>query len=244
MIQELTLNLLVVEESRNDAEALANILRNAGYKYRLTHVEDKQDLDSALENQVPDLILCAMGLDLSLQDVIATLHSKEQDVPVIAIGETCDEPSIIQTMQAGASDLCSYDQPNHLQLVAGREVGQLMLRRENLRFQQQYQESEKRAHQLMESSRDAIAYIHEGMHIFANHSYLDMFGFLNMEEIEGTPILDIVAPDLQDKFKEFLRNYGKDSEQESELKTRGVLPNGDHFDAVMEFAPASIESEP
>lgn len=244
MSQELTLNLLVVEESRNDADALANILRNAGYQYRLNHAEDKTDLDASLEAQTPDLILCALGLELSLQTVITSLHSRDYDVPVIAIGETCDEKDIIQTMQAGACDLCSYDLPDHLQLVVKREIGQLMLRRENLRFQQQYLESEKRAHQLMESSRDAIAYIHEGMHIFANHSYLDMFGFLNMEEIEGTPVLDIVAPEEQDGLREFLRHYGKDESQENELKTRGLLPNGKLFDAAMEFAPASIDNEP
>ena len=244
MSLELTLNLLVIEESRSDADALANILRNAGYKYRLTHVENKSDMDSALENQMPDLILCAMGLDLSLQDVITSVQTHEHDIPVIAVGETCDEQTSIQVMQTGACDLCSYDLPDHLQLVVKREIGQLMLRRENLRFQQQYLESEKRAHQLMESSRDAIAYIHEGMHIFANHSYLDMFCFDNMEAIEGTPILDIVTPDKQDEFKDFLRDYDKNEEQDHELKTIGVLPNGKHFDAAMEFTPASIENEP
>ncbi len=244
MSQELTLNLLVVEESRSDAEALANILRNAGYKYRLSHAEDKAGLDTALEAQMPDLILCAMGLDLSLQNVITALQKYEYDVPIICIGETCDEKDSIQAMHAGACDLCSYDQPDHLQLVVKREAGQLMLRRENLRFQQQYLESEKRAHQLMESSRDAIAYIHEGMHIFANHSYLEMFDFRDMEGIKSTPILDIVAPDEQDSFREFLRNYGKDSTQENELKTRGLLPSGKIFEAAMEFTPASIENEP
>ena len=244
MSQELTLNLLVVEESRNDADALANILRNAGYQYRLSHAEDKADLDAALDAQMPDLILCALGLDLSLQDVISALQNKEYAVPVIAIGETCDEKDIIQTMHAGACDLCSYDLPDHLQLVAKREIGHFGLRRENLRYQERYLESEKRAHQLMESSRDAIAYIHEGMHIFANHSYLEMFGFRKMEEVEGTPVLDIVSPEEQDGFRDFLRNYGKDGNQENELKTRGLLPNGKVFDAVMEFAPASIDSEP
>ena len=36
MEQEHTLRLLVIEESRNDAEALANVLRNAGQASRLS----------------------------------------------------------------------------------------------------------------------------------------------------------------------------------------------------------------
>jgi diguanylate cyclase (GGDEF)-like protein/PAS domain S-box-containing protein len=97
---------------------------------------------------------------------------------------------------------------------------------------------------LMESSRDAIAYVHEGMHIFANSSYLEMFGFDNLEEIEGTPILDMVAPDDHAEFKDFLRNFGKDGAMEGQLQTHGMLPDGKVFDAVLELTSASIDGEP
>ncbi len=243
--QELTLRLLVVEESRNDAEALANILRNAGQKSRLTFAKDQEDLDAALERQPPDLVLCATGLEtLSLEDLVLSLQQHKLEVPVIAIGESGDEPAIIEAMRAGATDLCSYDQPEHLQLVVRREITQLKLRRDAQRYELKFRESEKRARTLMESSRDAIAYIHEGMHIFANHSYLEMFGFDDLDEIEGTPILDMVAPENHEAFKEFLRNYGKDGGQQTEFKARGLLPDGKQFDAIMEFTPASIDGEP
>lgn len=245
MDRELTLQLLVVEESRNDAEALANVLRNAGQKSRLRYVEDREDLEAALEQQAPDLILCATGLDsLPLAELIQALARRKLNTPVIAVGESGDEAAIIDAMRAGARDLCSYDQPEHLQLVVQREVSQLKQCRNAQRYQLKFKESEKRARTLMESSRDAIAYVHEGMHIFANRSYLELFGFKELEEIEGTPILDMVPADDHRQFKEFLRNYGKDGEHEREFKTRGLLPDGKQFDALMEFAPASIDGEP
>ncbi len=243
--QELTLQLLVAEESRNDAEALANILRNARQKSRLTFVADQDDLAAALERQAPDLVLCATGLEaLPLEALLAALRERGLDVPVIAIGESADEPAVVEAMRAGADDLCSYDQPEHLQLVVQREVRQLRLRQDAQRYELKFRESEKRARTLMESSRDAIAYVHEGMHIFANHSYLKMFGFSELEEIEGTPILDMVAPANHDAFKDFLRNYDKDGETHGEFEARGLLPDGKQFDAVMEFTPASIDGEP
>jgi len=147
-------------------------------------------------------------------------------------------------MRQGAADLCSYDQPEHLQLVVKREMSQIKTGQSAQNYELKFRESEKRARILMESSHDAIAYVHEGMHIFANSPYLEMFGFSELEEIEGTPILDMVAPEDHDEFKDFLRNYSKDGEQEGSLETHGMLPDGKKFDAEMEFAPASIDGEP
>ena len=245
MEQDHTLRLLVIEESRNDAEALANILRNAGQASRLSYAEDKEDLEAALDKQSPDLVLCAMCLEnLSVQDVTLALASRELTAPIVAIGESADEADIIEAMRLGANDLCSYDQPEHLQLVVKRELSQLQTSNSAQNYELKFQESEKRARMLMESSRDSIAYVHEGMHIFANGSYLEMFGFDDLEEIEGTPILDMVAPDDHAGFKEFLRSFGKEGHEETTLKTHGMLPDGKLFDAIMEFDTASIDGEP
>jgi diguanylate cyclase (GGDEF)-like protein/PAS domain S-box-containing protein len=245
MEQEHTLRLLVIEESRNDAEALANVLRNAGQASRLSYAGDREGLVEALDKQTPDLVLCAMSLEtVSLADVVQVLAQRELNIPLVAVGESGDEKDIIEAMRQGANDLCSYDRPEHLQLVVNRELSQLKTSQSAQNFELKFHESEKRARMLLESSRDAIAYVHEGMHIFANSSYLEMFGFDSLEEIEGTPILDMVAPDDHVEFKEFLRNFGKDDSTEGKLQTRGMLPDGMVFDAVMELAAASIDGEP
>jgi len=245
MDKDYTLRLLIIEESRNDAEALANILRNAGQASRLTYAQDMEDVSVALDKQVPDLIMCATGLEsASITAVADLLKQRQLAVSLVAIGESGDESSIIQAMRQGASDLCSYDMPEHLQLVVKRELSQSKTSQSAHDYEAKFHESEKRARMLMESSRDAIAYIHEGMHIYANSSYLEMFGFEGLDEIEGTPIMDMVAPEDHAEFKDFLRNYNKDGEQEGKLETRGLMPNGDTFDAEMEFTSASIDGEP
>lgn len=244
MEKDHTLRLIVVEESRNDAEALANILRNAGQASRLDYAEDMEDLEAALNRHVPDMLFCALGLEpIQLTDVVGQLAQRSLEVPVIAIGERADEADIIEAMRQGATDLCSYDQPEHLQLVVRREMRHLSNARKASEFEARFLESEKRARTLMESSRDAIAYVHEGMHIFANSSYLQMFGFDDAEEIEGTPILDMVAPEEHDTFKSFLRNFGKPENNETSLETQGMMPDGKRFKALMEFSPASIDGE-
>jgi diguanylate cyclase (GGDEF)-like protein/PAS domain S-box-containing protein len=245
MEKDQTLRLLIVEESRNDAESLANILRNAGQASRLSYAEDQEDIEKCLDQQVPDLVLCATGLEaISLGDVVLLLQQRQLGIPLIAISESGDESSIVEAMRLGATDLCSYDQPEHLQLIVKREMSQLKACHNAQNFELKFHESEKRARMLMESSRDAISYVHEGMHIFANSSYLEMFGFESLDEIEGTPILDMVAPEDHTEFKEFLRNYSTGDGQEGKLETRGLLPDGKKFNAEMEFTPASIDGEP
>jgi len=244
MDKDHTLHLLIVEESRNDAEALANILRNAGQASKLDYAEDSEDIIAALDRQTPNMVLCAQGLEsVSLSEVATLLAQREILAPLIAIGETANETDIIEAMRLGASDLCSYDQPDHLQMVTRRECRQLSACSKARSFEARFHESEKRARLLMESSRDAIAYVHEGMHIFANSSYLEMFGFEDIDEIEGTPILDMVAPDDHDRFKAFLRDFSKKDSSEGTLETHGQLPDGKQFDALMEFSPASIDGE-
>ncbi|MCA1805954.1 MAG: PAS domain S-box protein [Xanthomonadaceae bacterium] len=245
MDKEKTLRLIIVEESRNDAEALANILRNAGYAVRHVPVYDQEELETALAAQVPDLILCALEFEtLSLDDVFTQLAQLRLEIPVIAVGATATEAEITEVLRHGAADLATYDQPERLQLIIARELKNQQLCANARRYESSFRESEKRARSLMESSRDAITYIHEGMHIYANRSYLEMFGFDELDEIEGTPILDMVSQEDHTMFKDFLRNYGKEEQVQEELDLRGLLPDGTTFKACMEFSSATIEGEP
>ncbi|HEY9197759.1 MAG TPA: EAL domain-containing protein [Gammaproteobacteria bacterium] len=238
------LRLIIIEETQNDAEAIANILRNAGHAVRSMYAEDLEDLEQALDQQLPELILCARKLPaIDLAQVLGMLHDRTLNIPVIAIGDSADEPSVIEALREGATDLVSFDHPEHLQLVVAREQRNLAMQRDLNFFRAGHKESERRCRALLDSSRDAIAYVHDGMHIYANQSYLEMFGFENLDEIEGTPIMDMVAAEDHGNFKEFLRTYGKDGGSDARLEVKCVSAKNS-FMSLMEFSIASIEGEP
>jgi len=71
----------------------------------------------------------------------------------------------------------------------------------------QLEDSEKRCQQLIDSSKDAIAYVHECMHILSNDPYFKIFGYESRDDIEAMPIMDLVASDDSTKLKEFLRRF-------------------------------------
>lgn len=57
--------------------------------------------------------------------------------------------------------------------------------------------------------REAIAYIHDGMHVFANESYLKLFQYSDLDEVLATPFMDMVAEECRQDLKLSLRNCQK-----------------------------------
>ncbi|MEO6696958.1 MAG: EAL domain-containing protein, partial [Gammaproteobacteria bacterium] len=171
------------------------------------------------------------------------LKASGKDVPFLVVYDKITDKTILDLMQAGARDVAPKDQPERLQLVVGREFNDLEERRAHRRVEKMYRESEKRCRSLLDSSRDAIAYVHEGMHIYANAVYLTMFGYQNLEDVEGTPIMDMVAADDHPQFKDFLRQYAKQSEGMQQIEIQGMRSDGTQFNVGMEFTPASIDAE-
>ncbi|NOQ89265.1 MAG: EAL domain-containing protein, partial [Gammaproteobacteria bacterium] len=138
----------------------------------------------------------------------------------------------------------SFTDINHLILIIIREHQSQYCNRQISKFNNAFNESERRCSSLLDSSRDAIAYIHEGMHVYSNQSYLDMFDIKESDELEGMPILDMVATEERDDFKTFLRNYTKNDGHVEKLATQLHKPHGEDFKGEMEFSPAQIDGEP
>ena len=70
-----------------------------------------------------------------------------------------------------------------LVLVAKRELANLEERRARRTAEVALREAEKRCQLLLDSSVDAITYVHDGMHISANRAYLELFGYEDADEL-------------------------------------------------------------
>lgn len=236
---------LILEESANEAEALASTLRNAGYAVRYKHIEDDEGLREAIANNAWDLLLATRQVgDFSAAQALTIIKQAGKDIPGIVYGAALDEAGTVELLKAGAAAFVPEDSQEHLLLMIAREITNLRERRDHRHCKSLYHESEKRNRVLLDSSRDPIAYIHEGMHIYANQSYQDIFGYDDIEELESIPIMDLIAPDDQQSFKDVLRSISNNEPPEEALEYQAVRENGEVFPATMEFSRASIEGEP
>ncbi|HEY9051091.1 MAG TPA: PAS domain S-box protein, partial [Gammaproteobacteria bacterium] len=247
MKKENKANIFIIDDSFNNEEKVVKLLRGTGFSAHTTRVEDEEDLAEALGKKIPDILLYSIGMSLiTLEQTIACLkqHAKEP-VPVIAVNREGHKGDVVKAMRAGAKDLSDYDNAPHLEMVIKREIEAHDSIRKLFQMEQAVKETEKRCEALLDSSRDAIAYIHEGMHVYSNQSYLSLFHFEATEDLEGMPILDMVGMDDRDKFKSFLRDNFKDGNiatQKLKLNLRNA--DGTEFKGEMEFSSASIDGEP
>ena len=244
MSNEKLLRVLTIFDSSEEAEVLINILRKAGYIVRDIRVEDDEDMETAIEENPLDIILAKQTLPIfNAKDAMSLLVKSGRDIPLIVITPKNQEASAIAILNSGARDAVATDQGDRLKFIVQRELGDLVNRRALRQNEKLLHETEKRTRNLIDSSRDAIAYVHDGAHIYANSAYLKMFGYADLEDIEGMPILDMVSSDQHAKLKEFLRGYAKGQISDDSLDVVGQHTEGKTFNITMEFSNASMEGE-
>lgn len=242
--RETTVRLLVVDDSVEDAEAIVSGLRNGGLAVRPSRPENAQELATMVGSQPLDLVLAARSAkQVSAAEAMAVIDASGKDLPLILVLDKVDEQIVLEAIAMGARKIALRGQIDQIGHVVRSEFIDLEARRGLRRLEAQVRETERRCDALISSSREPIAYVHEGMHIRANEAYLEMFGFASFEDIEGMSLLDLVAPPHVDNFKQLLKALSKGDAPPPryELEARGI--DGNTFPALMEFTAATYEDE-
>lgn len=237
------LRLLIVDDSLTDADGIINTLRQAGHAVRAAREDSPAALEQLLANQTWDLLICRDSVaNLAPNDITALLQRLGKDLPCIILVN--DKASESQFFASSAQDIVNFGDNQRLQFAANREIQNLFMRRLGRRNERALRESEKRSRALLESSRDAVAYMHEGMHIYVNHAYLRIFGYEEAEDIDGLPILDLVSADDHHKFKAVFREFSEQTESDPvDVVAQCVRADGTGFNAKIEFSHARVEGE-
>lgn len=242
--QEAVIRLLLVEDRLEDAEQLISHLRNGGIAVRPQRPDSAEDLDRLLASQSIDLVVAAFEASyIPLATVVERVAATGKDIPVLASTQALDDNTALAALKAGTRDIALRHHPEHVQAVVRSEFAALQARRGLRHLEAALRETERRCDALIASSRDPIAYVHEGMHIRANDAYLEMFGFGDFDEIEGMTVLDLIAPQHADAFRTVLKKISKGEAPPRQLELKAQRTDGSSFDAVMELTPATYEGE-
>ncbi|MGO4220766.1 EAL domain-containing protein [Lysobacter sp. TAF61] len=241
--KDTALRLLIVDDSVEAAEAIVSGLRNSGIAVRPSRPENDGELATMIGQHPPDLVLAAReARGVPITKVMQAVDASGKDLPVLMLIDSIDDTRLLEMFTIGARGVILRGHPDHIQSRVRREWADLEARRALRRLEAQVRETERRCDALIDSSREPIAYIHEGMHIRANPAYLEIFGFETFEDIEGMSLLDLIAPQRVEGFKQLLKQIGK-GEAPPRHETEARTLDGSHFAAVMEFTQASYEGE-
>jgi diguanylate cyclase (GGDEF)-like protein/PAS domain S-box-containing protein len=243
MSNQAPVRLLILDNSQNRAEELIVLLRNSGRATRAQQVESHENLQSLLKAQSWDLFLARPEAnDVTAEQAIALIKEFERDIPLILLADDDRVESITEGLQLGATDVALADDDERLILLIDRELNNLEARRNWRKAEISLKESERRCQLLLENSRAAISYIHDGMHIFANEPYLEVFGFKEFDDVEVVPIIDLVESGDQARFKKFLKSFEKLEEASEEYQC--VTDQGETIQIQMVLSKAQYDGEP
>jgi len=235
--------LLVIDNSPDHAQIVNSFLRNAGVAVRVVNASSILELEEALKEKSPFLILIGtqlpdsvkIGQIMQVADQYSTavvLQFKSEDTANV---EAAIATHPLLVINAEENDQLMQVVKQHMSGgTTAREYDDLSLKLEELRH---------RYDLLLDSARDSIAYIHEGLHIYANRAYLELLQVKSRDDIEGLSLLDLMTVNEGTDLKKLLRDMNQDVFPEDTLAVTIKMPGSKALKAELAFSPARYNGE-
>ncbi len=237
------LHLLIIGEAAEDGEALVRLFRESRYLPKTQRVADKSGLTNMLAKNPWDLIVARnnlphLGVDMALE----VLHKSAQDIPFIVFADRMNTDEAVRLMELGAHDVVSTNEPARLLAIIARELAAAEAKRAAKINERGRNEIELKLKILSDSVGDAVCYSQDGMHVETNPSYLRLFGYGALEELEGIPVLNLVAGPDQARIKDCFRRAARGEDTPQPFS--GVRKDGSVFPAEMRIRTVQLRGEP
>lgn len=237
------IRLLLLEASQNEAERLVSLFRNAGRATRAQRLADPTGLDELLSQPWDLAILAPPSPELDSLSALRQLRRRAPQLAVIQRVPPDDPAAVLDALRLGARDGIASDNDEHLLLASLRELGNLAERHERRRLEQALAEAEQRCQLLLANAVEAVAYVHDGLHIHVNSAYVELLGYPSAEDLEITPLMDLIAAADQPALREAFRQL-RDDPSPLELDCRCVRQDGSTLGVRLRLTPAIYLDEP
>lgn len=222
------------------------MLHNAGRPVRAQHIENAEALSKLLQEKIWDLMIGVESTtSVSPVEAIKLIKKFNKDIPVILLTDREGSIPVVEGMKLGAADVVTLDEDQHLLFVIQRELANRSEREKRRFSERRFNEISRRNQQLLDSSRDAIAFVQDGMFLYANDSFSELLAYETRDDLECMPVIDIVDEQHQDKIKKFLKEFmikGSDIEA-SELKFNAMLHDESTKPLKIEVRKSNYEEE-
>src|SRR5918993_1068489 len=193
------LEVLLVEDSEDDALLLVRTLRRGGYDTTWERVDTAADMEAALDGRSWDLVISDHSMPaFSSSAALGLLRSKGfVDLPFIIVSGQIGEDAAVAAMKAGAHDYLMKDNLARLNSAIERELREAGVRRERRRAQVALGASETRFRMMVEQSPLSIQiFSPDGTTLRVNRAWEELWG-VTLDQIPGYNVLQ--DPQLVEK---------------------------------------------
>jgi len=198
------LQVLIVEDSADDAELIARTLRRGGFDLSYQRVDTSAAMAAALAQPGWDLVIADYSMPyFSGLRTLKLLREKEPDLPFILVSATIGEEVAVQAMKAGANDYIMKHNLARLWPAVERELRDAAVRRA-------HRQAESRYHNLFNNVPVGVLITTGDARVFeTNPAFVKMLGLEaepSLEPLhEGTSESSASDPHLAMDFRQFIR---------------------------------------
>ncbi|MBS2025141.1 MAG: response regulator [Deltaproteobacteria bacterium] len=138
------LNVLVIEDTADDAELLVRQLRRAGFDVKFQRVESATQLAAALSSGPFDVVISDYVLPgFSCAEAIRMVRKADPEVPFLVLSGTQGEETAVEVMRAGAHDYLVKQNLHRLGPAVQRELKEAQGRKDKKKLEQQLIQAQK-----------------------------------------------------------------------------------------------------
>jgi PAS domain S-box-containing protein len=173
------LDLLLVEDSEDDALLLLRQLRRGGYEPVWKRVDTAEAMEAALDERGWDLVVSDHNMPTfsSVAALDLLRHKGYVDLPFIIVSGQIGEDAAVAAMKAGAHDYLMKDNLARLNTAIERELREAEVRRERRLAEEKYRS-------IFENAVEGIFQTTvDGRFMTANPALARMFGYESPEEL-------------------------------------------------------------
>ena len=139
------LDMIMVEDSEDDAHFIQEELEKAGYEVNAVRVDTASGLQSVLMQRNWHVILCDHSMPgFSAPAALRTLHESGLDIPFIIVSGIIGDELAVSLMRAGAHDFVMKDRLGRLVPAIEREMGEAYTRKKYQQATEEQRELSRR----------------------------------------------------------------------------------------------------
>ena len=245
MKDQAAIPMIVMTRSQDHVESINRTLRNAGLPVHCTWLPDARDLDDAMNQINPEMLIAFLDdLGIDLATIVAARTRSIANLPIVVVRERVDEPIIAEAMKTGANDAVTLASIERLQFVVARELRAYRHERALNSTLSSAREYRDQLQNFLEGSADAILHVQEGIIVDANSAWTELFGHSSEEELTGTPLMDLFEQESHSALKGALTACLQGKWTDYALKVKAAFSDGSGMPLELMLARTDHDNEP
>jgi len=197
-----TLRIIFVEDSENDAGLIISHLEMAGYMIGYERVQNPDQMRSAFLKHSWDFVFSDYQLKhFDATEALSICHELSPDIPFIVISNVLSDESVVGSLKAGAHDYLTKDNLIRLIPAVVRELDETKIRNEKRLAVNALMDSEKQYRTLFSEMMEGFA-LYDVIYDKAGVPVDYMFNTINpaFERVTGLSAAELLGKTVKDIF--------------------------------------------